>query len=519
VAQVFPLNAGTGGADPAEQALARTLAGLPDEWTLLLRREIGDAEVDVVLVHPGIGVALVDLAPRRPEAAVEILRAGLDSQRFSDFFPGALPIVAVSLDPGDIEAAGERLAEAFEAAPLIEIADGDWADAVIELLLLPDDLAMAPTGIFAPPGEMTPAAAPPPPRPEPPAAPEPAPVQAVAAPVAVEERPARAGEPEVPPRPLLLDQPAVARLRLEAEDPIAYEAPERAPRRRWIGGLALAGLVIAGGVFAWGLSMEETPEEASIGTGEAQIALPPALPMLRPEVTAQAPRAKTEPPALPPAPPVLMAALAMAPPPPPAPRPTTVPPLPKPETLAAARPPAPAPAPAPPSAPSAPAAAAPPAIPMATTALPPPPPRKPRRIPRPADVAEETKPPAAPATSEETERLMRRELGESSETGPQAPPIDAADLPPLDGSAPPPPPPAPAAPAQASDPAPAIGPPVQLARQQPPAAAAEAPASDQHECRPYTAETTLTGRNVAVQGMACRDSDGKWRLVSEVPQQ
>ncbi len=48
----------------------------------------------------------------------------------------------------------------------------------------------------------------------------------------------------------------------------------------------------------------------------------------------------------------------------------------------------------------------------------------------------------------------------------------------------------------------------------PPPAAAE---PSTRECRPYTSSTTLTGRGLRVEGIACRGSDGQWRLVSEVP--
>jgi surface antigen len=68
-----------------------------------------------------------------------------------------------------------------------------------------------------------------------------------------------------------------------------------------------------------------------------------------------------------------------------------------------------------------------------------------------------------------------------------------------------------------------LGPPVPLWRAQasnaPPAPTAAAAAADSttRECRPYTSSTTLTGRGLRVEGIACRGSDGQWRLVSEVP--
>jgi surface antigen len=71
-----------------------------------------------------------------------------------------------------------------------------------------------------------------------------------------------------------------------------------------------------------------------------------------------------------------------------------------------------------------------------------------------------------------------------------------------------------------------LGPPVPLWRAQqannapPPVASAATPAAadaGNRECRPYTSSTTLTGRGLRVEGIACRGNDGQWRLVSEVP--
>ncbi len=144
MAQVFPLNP-----DPSDEgraALIRTLAALPDDWTLLCARQLGDEPVhavDAVLVHPEIGLALMDLAPGEPGPAVAALRQQLEHEGFAQYFPGDLPIVALSIPDAALGEAGERLADAFDAAPRLSITDMDWADAVIELLLVPDDVAMA----------------------------------------------------------------------------------------------------------------------------------------------------------------------------------------------------------------------------------------------------------------------------------------------------------------------------------------------------------------------------------------
>ncbi|HZB93787.1 MAG TPA: hypothetical protein VE397_20230, partial [Stellaceae bacterium] len=199
MAQVFPLTAPEGAVDEAEGALVATLAALPEEWILLRQRRIGDAAPAAVLVHPGIGVALVDLAPDPLAAGQPALRARLEQEGFGRFFPGELSIVTVAVAAEEIDAVGERLEAAFGAAPRLAIDDPDWADAVVELLLQPEDVAMAPVGEIAdagpnphavPPPYAEPVPAPPPPR----AQPEPEPPPRAA------ELNWREQAPEPPPR-------------------------------------------------------------------------------------------------------------------------------------------------------------------------------------------------------------------------------------------------------------------------------------------------------------------------------
>ena len=115
--------------------LAATLARLPDAWLLLLGRRIGATPVDAVLVHPDIGIALIDVGPRPPDAAHAALRAWFYLEEFDFRFPGELPTVALSIAQEAIEAIGAALAAAFDAAPLLSIEDPDWAAAALELLL------------------------------------------------------------------------------------------------------------------------------------------------------------------------------------------------------------------------------------------------------------------------------------------------------------------------------------------------------------------------------------------------
>src|SRR5229473_4092695 len=401
MAQIFPLNIDDLSPDGERVSLAGTLAALHDPWTLLRHRRIGAEEaepVEVVLVHPEIGVALVDQAPRDPALSARRLREHLDQQRFGEFFPGDLPIVALSVAADEFEAIGERLAAAFEAAPRLSVTDADWADAVIELLMVPDDLAMAPVGETVP-------------------APTPEPELPPARRERFEESPrdlyqrSPALDGSEPPLPLMVDWPFAA----------SYE---RKRRRGWVAALVIILLLLAGAGFA---AWEYAGEDKTVATNDApppsQIEIP-LPPQSRGDRAAGQPAASSPPP-VPAAPPVVMAQKPYAPPPPAPPAPTPVEPLPQ---VTAAAPPSPPPAPQRPT------------------------------------------PFAAPAGSSEP-------------------------------------------------PGGALGPPVPLWRAQAsnaaPSPAAAEPST--RECRPYTSSTTLTGRGLRVEGIACRGSDGQWRLVSEVP--
>lgn len=521
MAQILPLTAEAGDRDEAQQALIETLAGLPERWILLRDRPLAGG-VAALLIHPDIGIALVDVAPCDPAAAASELQDFLAQERFAEFFPGDLPIVSVSVAEGEIPLVGEHLAAAFEAAPRLSVGDADWADSVVELLLQPSDMMMTPAG---PPAE------PPPPRREPP------------------EARAEAASAETPPLPLPEpEDDDTIPLRSEREPPaLALPLRERQefygdryfpldqaePRRRsWLAGTAIvaAALLLSGA----GLAMWAESTADSDGTDSAAQIEVPLAPQHVATSTASSQAAGAAPPQVPPvppAPPVTMAAKPFVPPPPitlaaksfaPAPprppRPIAIDPLPQ-RTAAAPTPPPAAAAPAP-MRPTT-AAALPP--PTDTAAPPPPTPAKPRPARRTARVENESK------------RLMERELeagGTHTNEAVSRPPIDAQDLPPLDGPAPTPPPPQqdhaaalPPPPPQAA-PAAAPGPPIPLRR------AADDPsltgssdmpglvstAALSRDCHSYTADSSLSGRQIPVQGTVCRDSEGQWRVVSEVPQ-
>ncbi len=423
----------------------------------------------------------------------------------------------MSVAADEFETIGERLAAAFEAAPRLAVADADWADAVIELLMVPDDLAMAPVGAAAPW-----------PMPEPELPPARRERFEEVRPERFEETPhdhyrhSPSLDPGEPPLPLMVDWPFAA----------SYE---RKRRRGRIAALVVIPVLLAGAGFAaWQYAGEDMTAATNDAPPRSQIEIP--LPPQSPGDRAAGQPAASSPPPVPAAPPIIMAQKPYAPPPPTPPTPTPVEPLPQ---VAATTPLNPPPAPAraaatPDQAPapqpqtqgaSAPreeppptqTAAAPPATPAKPAPVASPSPAKPK--PTQTAKAEPLSRPAATARREPSPANRTRPIENSD-----LPPIDAADLPPLDEA----PPPAPQRPTQFAapggssvPPAGALGPPVPLWRAQannaPPPAAAPAAEPNTRECRPYTSSTTLTGRGLHVEGIACRGSDGQWRLVSEVP--
>ena len=593
MAQVFPLNVDDLSADEARASLAGTLAALPEPWTLLRQRRIGSDEaepIEVVLVHPEIGVALVDEAPRDPAAGARRLRSYLDEQRFVEFFPGDLPIVTLSVGADEFDMVGERLAAAFEAAPRLSVADSDWADAVIELLMVPDDLAMAPVSEREAPAM----ADDPPARHEHFEAPERARFEERFDEMPAQERFEERFD-EIPERPAHQDRfderpregfaalsgEPVRRERFddaprtdryphspssggdESPLPLMVDWPfaasyQRRRRRGRIAALAAALLLLAGaGVVAWEYAGEDLtvaindvtprapdrPDNSSRSPDSSSRSIEVPLPSQSQSSGDQtaARQAPSAPPPVPAAPPVVMAQKPYAPPPPIPPRPTPVAPLP--QVAEATPPPNPPPAAKPDeSAKAAPqkkepektesaSAPPPPEKPATQTAEapPPPPPAKPaapsQAKPKATRTAKAEPPPrrAEPARHEPIQ-VSRPRPNEPSDN----PPIDAAELPPIDEAPAPQRPTQVAAPNGSSQPpVGGLGPPVPLWRSQqqannnpPQEATAATPASadaGNRECRPYTSSTTLTGRGLRVEGIACRGNDGQWRLVSEVP--
>jgi hypothetical protein len=117
MARIFPIHRASL-ADSALETLACALASLPEPWSALCDRRLapGDERADAVLVHPGLGIALVNPAPNHP-AAAGALRRLFQRERFDLYFPGELPILALETTGEEPETLAGRLQAAFDAAP------------------------------------------------------------------------------------------------------------------------------------------------------------------------------------------------------------------------------------------------------------------------------------------------------------------------------------------------------------------------------------------------------------------
>jgi hypothetical protein len=129
-------------AHPAVAELESLLARLPDEWLVCRGCRIpGDdgPAVAFILLHPDLGVALVDLAPAPSSHAAVALSRSMESSGIL-----RVPVVAVPVAPEEIPIVGDRLGEAFRSAAACAANDPDWALRVIDLLLSAEDAPMLP---------------------------------------------------------------------------------------------------------------------------------------------------------------------------------------------------------------------------------------------------------------------------------------------------------------------------------------------------------------------------------------
>ncbi|RYI78843.1 MAG: hypothetical protein EON47_24435, partial [Acetobacteraceae bacterium] len=97
---------------------------------------LGGEPIDLVLLHPRLGIALLQFAPRWTVDAPERLRHRLELARFGAIFHGHLPVVHRMIQPGEAAALPRLLAEAFAGQPELDLPAGDaWLHVVHRALL------------------------------------------------------------------------------------------------------------------------------------------------------------------------------------------------------------------------------------------------------------------------------------------------------------------------------------------------------------------------------------------------
>jgi SH3 domain-containing protein len=137
--------AGRDRGSPAAAATAAADGVSPSGWVCLRNcnlsgRTAQPVPIPFVLLHPEVGVALLELAPGTAADAEGVLRRRLEAARFDGIFPGHLPIVHLRVAREDLAALDSILHEAFAAVPPLSIPGGDAWMRVVERALSPRDV-------------------------------------------------------------------------------------------------------------------------------------------------------------------------------------------------------------------------------------------------------------------------------------------------------------------------------------------------------------------------------------------
>ncbi len=119
------------------------LAGLGPDWVLVAGARLGADPIDMVLLHPRLGVALLQVAPRWTIDAPGRLRQRLDQARFGAIFNGHLPVVHRMVTPRDLPDLPRLLAEGFAGQPPLDLPAGDAWMRVVHRALLTGPMAMS----------------------------------------------------------------------------------------------------------------------------------------------------------------------------------------------------------------------------------------------------------------------------------------------------------------------------------------------------------------------------------------
>ncbi|HZH45154.1 MAG TPA: hypothetical protein VEY31_00825 [Roseococcus sp.] len=136
---------------------------MPNGWLRLDESRDGPAGVDIVLIQPGRGVALLEFTPAWAPGAVDRLRGFLDQAGFTAAHSGHLPIIHRKLRHEDEPDLGSLLEDAFDWQEPISLSGrGAWEAELVGLLAVPKALAAeAPRGpnrrvLHVPPADLAP---------------------------------------------------------------------------------------------------------------------------------------------------------------------------------------------------------------------------------------------------------------------------------------------------------------------------------------------------------------------------
>jgi hypothetical protein len=119
------------------------LVRLPDGWVSGRSCDIGGlpgqtVRVDYVLLHPRLGVALIELGKLNGDAE-DVLRRRLTEARFDAIFPGHVPILHGSVDESELPSLTEILVEEFAGLPPLSLAGGDaWVETMGHIVVPAD---------------------------------------------------------------------------------------------------------------------------------------------------------------------------------------------------------------------------------------------------------------------------------------------------------------------------------------------------------------------------------------------
>ncbi|TDH62740.1 hypothetical protein E2C06_10070 [Dankookia rubra] len=131
----------------AGNAGAPLIAALEYGWAMLPHAVIGGpgeapVTIDIVLLHPARGVALLEAPPHWTPDAPARLQRRLTQARFAAIFPGTLPVVHARLERGAVAGLPQLLAREFAAQPPLDLPGGNaWVAVVRRALLAPAETA------------------------------------------------------------------------------------------------------------------------------------------------------------------------------------------------------------------------------------------------------------------------------------------------------------------------------------------------------------------------------------------